>query len=696
VSGLPGSLDTNRRLSSWIAINPAGYVTVTAGKVEIGQGIVTALAQIVADELDVDLARVRMEPVSTAGSPDEGYTAGSMSVERSGAALRHVCAEVRHLFLDAAAAELEIDIADLDVADGRITTADRARSTTYWDLAAAVDLDRDASADVPVKGADALRLIGTPVPRVDLAGKVAGRRAFLHDLVFDAMLHGRVVRPPSPGARLVDLGDPRLRDITLVRNGSFVGVVGEREDEVARAAAVVAAGAAWQEGPALPDENDLRSFLKAGRIDTHVVVERGDVDSDVPGARRFSASYTRPFLAHASIGPSCAIAHWDRGRLDVWSHTQGVYPLRDALAAVFGLETGAVIVHHAEGPGCYGHNGSDDAALDAALLAAAVPGRPVRVQWSREDELGWAPFGSAMVVDMEADVDPVAGRIVAWRHDAWSNSHVTRPGYFGPTGLLAARYVDNATPVPDAVDRGGMTRNAAPSYDFDACRVLGHCQLDMPVRASSLRSLGALANVFAAESFMDEIAVALGIDPITFRLAHLGDERGRHVLERVGELSGWGSRLGPDCGRGVAYARYKGVGGWFAVVAEVEARTELRVRRLTICADIGMVVNPDGAANQIEGGAIQATSWTVKERVRFDRASVTSTTWETYPILRFSEVPAVTLELVDRPDEPALGAGELAQGPVAAAIANAVWDAIGLRVRDLPLTPERLRSAALG
>jgi CO/xanthine dehydrogenase Mo-binding subunit len=440
----------------------------------------------------------------------------------------------------------------------------------------------------------------------------------------------------------------------------------------------------------------MRAFLKGGRIDT-TVVEAHEVTATAraAAATTLQASYSRPYIAHASMAPSCAVAICHGDRYEVWSHTQGPFPLRHALAEVLGVADDDVTVHHAEGAGCYGHNGADDVALDAILLARAVPHRHVRVQWSREDELAWAPFGSAMVVDVEAGMDP-AGCIVHWKLETWSNTHVTRPGYAGAAGLLAATQLERGLTRPDFVDRGGMARNAVPTYDIPLRTTLAHCQLDMPIRTSSLRSLGGFANVFAIESFMDELAEAAGADPLEFRLRHLGDERGRRVLERAAELAGWGTRAtGDSCGRGIGFARYKGVAGWLAVIADVEAVRDVKVRKLTIAADVGMVVNPDGVVNQIEGGAIQATSWTLKEQVRFDRTRITSGSWESYPILRFTEVPAVEVALVDRPDEPPLGAGEMAQGPVAGAIANALADAIGLRVRDLPLTPERVAAAAV-
>jgi CO/xanthine dehydrogenase Mo-binding subunit len=406
------------------------------------------------------------------------------------------------------------------------------------------------------------------------------------------------------------------------------------------------------------------------------------------------ATYSRPFLAHASIAPSCGLARWNTGdRLEVWSHSQGITPLRDAIATTLGLDPAAVTVEHVEGAGCYGHNAADDAAFDAVLLARAVPGRAVQVQWSRQDELSWAPFGSAMTADVEATLD-AAGRLTSWTYDVWSQGHTARPGYGGGVpGLLAATTMARPASYPAAVDPpvtsgAGTLRNAVPGYDVGRRQVTGHRLLTPSVRSSALRALGAYLNVFAIESFMDESAELTGQDPLEFRLAHLADQRGRRVLQAAATTAGWGTPLPDGVGRGLGYARYKGRGAYCAVVAEVSAETDVRVRRLFAAVDVGRVVNPDGVRNQIEGGATQATSWTLKERVRFDRRRVTSVDWETYPILRFTEAPEIAVEIVTDPNTPPLGAGEAAQGPTAAAIANAVAAAIGVRVRDLPLTRE--------
>ncbi|MCZ7565588.1 MAG: molybdopterin-dependent oxidoreductase [Burkholderiales bacterium] len=451
----------------------------------------------------------------------------------------------------------------------------------------------------------------------------------------------------------------------------------------------------WEERDTLPDRGALADWLRSAERETKVIEERA---AGSRPARTLSASFTRPYTAHASIGLSCAIAHWTApGALAVWTHSQGIYNLRADLALTLKLPPAAITVQHAEGAGCYGHNPADDVALDAALLARAAGGRPVRAQWSRADELAWEPHGPAMVVDVSAGLD-AEGRVVQWVLENFSNGHTSRPGRADQPTLLAARHLAEPFAALPAVNPpmpgGGQERNAVPLYDFPGRRITCHRVLEMPLRTSALRALGAFANVFAIESFMDELAAAAGKDPLEYRLMHLADPRGRAVIEAAAKRAGWsGHRKAEGRGLGIGFAKYKNLGAYCAVVAEVEAEREIRVRKLTIAADVGLAVNPDGVANQIEGGAVQAVSWTLKEAIPFDRRRVTIAAWEDYPILRFPEVPAVEVELLNRPEERAVGAGEGAQGPTAAAIGNAVFDALGVRVRDLPITPERIIAA---
>ena len=693
---LPASLAANPVLARWLDFGRDGEVTVRSGKVEYGQGIWTALTQVAAEELQIDLARVRMAPVSTSTSPDEGFTAGSRSVQDSGSALRQVCARARALLLAGAATRLGVDQEVLSVTDGQILASGRPTGLSYWSLATPGTLDRAAAGDaVPARPPGEWTVAGWPAPRLDLPDKVAGRPRFIHDLVLPGMLFGRVVRPPAAAAELSELPAIRLgRGDLLVNDGSFVGVVAETDRAALRMARRVARAAQWKrpESPGrLPDERDMRAFLLATPAEPQPVVDQPDPDAVATVSRTLTAEFSRPFVAHASMAPSCAIARWDGESVTVWSHSQGIFALRGAIAAGLGLAPGQVTVHHAEGAGVYGQNGADDVAMDAVLLARAAGGRPVRVQWTREDEMRWAPFGPAMLARLSAGLDP-AGRIVTWRQDVWSNGFVGRPGSGGEPRLLALTHLAGGLPMPPAPDGAptgamGSTRNAVPGYDIPDLHVIRHRLLDMPIRTSSLRSLGAHLNVFAIESFMDELAAAAGADPVRFRLEHLADPRARRVLTEAVRLAGWDTRTRREgTGFGVAAARYKGTAGYCAAVAEVEADTAVRLRRLWLAVDVGRVINPDGVRNQVEGGAVQSASWTLREQVRFDRVQITSANWDSYPILRFTEVPEVTVRIVDAADEDETGAGELAAGPVAGAIGNAVADAVGVRVRDLPLT----------
>jgi nicotinate dehydrogenase subunit B len=697
-AALPAALARSPRLSGWLDFGTPGVVTVRTGKVEFGQGITTALAQIAADELDVALERVRIQTATTAGGPDEGLTSGSRSVQESGTAIRLVCAAARSMLVRAAAGA-EFETGSLRIEDGRIVDAAGGLVGTYWQLADTGVLDVDVSASVAVKRHDDYRVVGASVPRLDLPDKLAGRPRFIHDIVLPGVLHGRVVRPPSPGAVLAGI-DPAAAELdgvdAVVRDGRFLGVVAEREDVADRARARLAAAADWHEHESLPAESDLPAFLRSQPAETTVIDRAAEPAARAAAVRWLTASYSRPYLAHASIAPSCGVARWDGDEVVVWSHSQGIFRLRSAIAAALGIDEHLVTVHHAESAGCYGHNGADDAAFDAVLLARAVPGRPVKVRWSRADELGWAPFGPAMSIELSAGLD-AHGRVISWRHEVWSGGHTSRPGYAGSPGLLAAAHVEDGEALPPAADPphppGGLARGSVPLYRFRDCTVMAHRVLSMPLRTSALRSLGTHANVFAAESFIDEIAAEAGMDPVEFRLSYLADERARAAVAAVAARSGWTEWPGAEGhGHGIGFARYQS-GAYCAVVAEVEVDHRVRVRKLTAAVDVGAVVNPDGVINQIEGGAVQATSWTVAERVRFDRTRITSTSWETYPILRFSEVPTLDVELIDRPDRPSVGSGEAVAGPAAAAIGNAVADALGVRVRDLPLSPESIVAA---
>jgi nicotinate dehydrogenase subunit B len=699
VSPLPADLVANPVLARWLDFSRDGEVTIRTGKVEYGQGIWTALAQVAAEELQVTLARVRVAPVSTSTSPDEGVTAGSLSVQDSGSALRQACAQARDLLLAAAATTLGGSDAALAVADGQIRTADGPTGLSYWTLAQPEMLDRPADVPAPSRPPGQWSVAGRSAPRLDIPDKVTGRPRFLHDLILPGMIYGRVVRPPARAADLTELAGLDLGPETvLVRDGSFLGVVAPADRAALRAAGRVARAARWRTTPSLPDAGDLRGFMLAAPSEVQTVVDQPAGDAAGTATRALTAEFSRPFIAHASVAPSCAIARWDGESVIVWCHSQGIFLLRAAIAAGLGLATGQVTVHYVEAAGVFGQNGADDVALDAVLLARAIPGRAVRVQWTREDEMCWSPLGSAMLARLSAGLD-AGGRIVTWRQDVWSNGFMGRPTMGGDPRLLALTHVAGGRPMSAAPDLQpanwmGASRNAVPGYDIPDIRVIRHRLMDMPIRTSSLRSLGAHLNVFAIESFMDELAATAGADPVRFRLAHLTDPRARQVLTQAADMAGWGTRRHCDgTGYGAGVARYSGNAGYCAAVAEVEVDTDIRVRRLWLAVDVGRVINPDGVINQVEGGAVQSASWTLREQVRFDRDRITSAAWDSYPILRFTDVPEVRVRIVDAPGEAETGAGEVAQGPVAGAIGNAVADAVGVRVRDLPLTRERVARA---
>ncbi|WP_027531970.1 molybdopterin cofactor-binding domain-containing protein [Bradyrhizobium sp. WSM3983] len=695
---LPVSLAANPRLSSWVRFTGEGRVAISPGKVEIGQGIVTALAQIAADELDVGIGRIEMIRASTAASPNEGVTSGSLSIQQSGRALRHACAEVRQRFLAAASERLGVDAALLGVADGTISAPGNVR-TSYWELSGDVSLDHDVTAGTIAKSAVTRSVAGHSIQRVDIPDKVFARPRFIHDCTLPGLVHGRLLRPDISGAKLIALEEAAARAVSgliaLVRDGSFAGVVADSEAAAEAALKALRKGATWSAGEPLPDESDLAGFLRSQPVETTVIDTRAAAAAKA--TRTLRRQYTRPYIAHASIAPSCAMAQWDGDRVHVWTHSQGVYLLRADLAIVLKLSAENIVVEHMEGAGCYGHNAADDVALDAVLLAKAASGRPVRVQWSRHDEMSHTPFGAAMAIEIEADLD-VDNEIVGWRHAIWSNGHAARPGRAAQPALLAASEIANPYPRmistnPPAANGGGGDRNSVPLYDLPAWTITSHRLLTMPVRTSALRTLGAQGNVFAIESLLDEIAALRAEDPIEFRLRYLSDERAREVIRAAARRAGWKPERRSGIGHGVGFARYKNTGAYCAAIAEVEGADDIRVRRLTLAVDVGEAINPDGVINQIEGGAIQATSWVLKERVRFDRTRITSTSWTNYPILTFSEAPMVDVEIIQRPEIEPVGAGEAAHGPVTAAIANAVHDCLGVRVRDLPITRDKIIAA---
>src|SRR5215468_3616746 len=690
---LPGSLQHSPQLDSWIRIDERGAITVFTGKCELGQGIKTALLQVAAEELGVAPESIRLVTADTQLTPNEGYTAGSHSMQDSGTAIRYAAAQARSLLIGAAAARWGISIDRLKVQEGAVVAED-GRRLGFGALVKAKELHVAADGRSALTDPGHYRVIGMPVHRVDIPAKVSGGSAFVHDLRLPGMLHARVVRPPSYHAALLRIDTSPTTKMPGVRavhrDGNYLAVIAEREYQAVAAMHALTEAAAWNETPSLPEPDQIFDWLTSQPAEpVPVLAGSGHLTS---GPNILEATYRRAYQMHASIGPSCAVGQFKNGQLTVWTHSQGVFPLREAIAELVQLPTARVRCVQVEGSGCYGHNGADDAGADAALLAMAVPGRPVRVQWTREQEHAWEPYGSAMITKARAALGP-EGRITAWDYSVRSCTHATRAGPAGnllPAWLLAHPSTP-APPRPLPLPEGGGHRNAAPIYSIPDARVTYEFVSAMPLRVSALRSLGGYMNIFSIESFIDELAQAAKADPIDFRLRHLEDSRAQAIIKEAAARFGWsGYRRQQDHGRGFAFARYKNLAAYLALAVEVEVdRTSrrLRLKRAVAAVDCGEAVNPDGIENQIQGGILQSASWTLHERVTFDRTRITSRDWNSYPILRFSEIPdEIQVHVVNQPGAPFLGTGEAAQGPTAAAIANAIAAATGTRLRDIPLT----------
>ena len=712
-----GSLQNTPSLDSWIRVNIDGTITVFTGKVELGQGLRTSLAMIAAEELDVSLDHIRIVMADTAQTPNEGSTTSSVSLENSGSAIRCAAAEARHIMLRMAAEKLDSTVEKLTVSDGVVVDGETGETATYWELMGGKKFNRDVTRIGRLKNPDDYSIVGSDVKRRDLLAKVTGGGIYVHDLELPRMAHGRIVRPPNYSARLISAGEDEVRAmpgiLRLIRDGSFLAVVAEREEQAVVAAEVLEKSARWESGATLPPQEKLKEYMLESGDQASLLIDGLPVEDAIPpikapeeAARTLTATYFRPYHMHASIGPSAAVAQMVDGEYTVWTHSQGVYPLRDGIAIVLGIPIDDIRIIHMDGPGCYGHNGADDVALDAALLARALPGRPVSLKWTRSDENQWEPYGPAAVFQLQASLDG-DGSVIDWNHDVWGYTYSGRPkAAAGVSGLLAAWHLSeslpNPEPVPSTGRHVGIYRNADPLYAFPRRRIVKHFLPDSPLRTSALRGLGSYANVFAAESFMDELAHAAGVDPLEFRLRHLTDERAKTVLKAAADTAGWrvkGESAVPDQGRGIAFAKYKNLQSYTAVVVDLKVdRSTGRISLLgaVVAADAGLIVNPDAVTSQLEGIFIQSASWTLKEEVNFDSRGITSENWQSYPILRFRDTVKIETVLLNRPHEPSVGVGEAGQGPVPAAIGNAVFDAVGIRLRDIPFTPEVVKAALNG
>ncbi len=690
------------RVESFLALGADGSCTVFIGKVDLGTGVRTGFMQIAAEELDIPLGRVRVVEGDTALTPDQGPTYGSLSIQNAGVALRTAAATLRQEVLRRAGERFNVAPAALRIEAGEVV-APQGRVA----LAALVGEGRVAlplDANAPIKAPGARTVVGRSVPRVDIPDKVFGRFEYIHDLKRPGMLHGRPVRPPSLGGTARSVDEASVRHIPgvvrVVHQAGFVGVVAETEWAAVRAARELRVD--WTDWAGLPDQARIWEHVKATPVaQVQVTSERGDAAGAIRGAaRQVSGTYDFGINSHASMGPSCAVAEWGDGRLTCWSASQATHNLRKQLALMLGEPVDKVRCIYLEGAGCYGRNGHEDAAADAALLAKAV-GRPVRVQWMRADEHGWDPKGPPHLVELRGGLD-AQGNILGWEAEAWIPK-----GAGGNVDLTAAEL--GGMPRENAIHPGNIVHNLAQPYGFPAVKTTCHRLDTTPFRPSWIRTPGRMQNTYASECFLDELAAAGGKDPVELRLSLLPREeaRGREVIERVARLANWQTRPSPQGdrggevlrGRGVTFVKYELVRTYVAAVAEVEVNRitgAIKVTRFLCSHDCGQIINPDGVKSQVEGNVIHTLSRTFKEEMTFDRRHVTSLDWASYQVITFPEVPEIVVDLVDRPAERPWGAGEPAAAVVPSAVGNAIFDATGVRMRSAPFTAAKFLRAAQG
>lgn len=686
---------------NWLKFTPSGIFEMQSGKVELGQGISAALMQIGCNALGISPDQVNWVAGDTAHSPDEGFTAGSQSIEVGGAAWQRVGDIVRSHFALLAAQHLSCEPAELSLGAGTFN-GPSGEKVSYHQLFEGGNLDwQNLRVDVENPGVIPIRLAVVQVTRADLCLKFTGA-GFIHDRSLPNMWHARILRGPHPFAKAINLNVAQLERLQgverVVVKHNFLALLGRDEGQLVKAHAQAKSLTSWS-CPELPRHQGTAALLMQLHPQSSIAWSQDHGHPSAPQSdldqRSLRQRYSRPFIAHASIGPACALARPDgNGGVVVWSHSQGVFKLRDQIAEALQLLPTEVQVVHAPGAGCYGHNGADDVAFDAAFIAHTW-GLNVRVQWSREDELSVSPMGAASLVEIDAGLNG-DGLVDRWHVQVWSPTHLNRPGWGGGIQLLGAwsAIADCHPPVPVDVPlpTGGGLRNAVPAYDVGQLTVEHHFLDTAPVRVSALRSLGAHANVFAIESMMDELSELNGEDSGAFRLKHLSDPRARHVIHKVLDMSGWHLRgeAGSGHGYGLAYARYKNKAGYCAIVAHVEVSERVKVDKIWACVDVGVIVHPDGLLNQIEGGILQAISWSLLESVQWNDTGIVSQDWDHYPILSFNDVPQMEIHLIEDNVNPSLGSGEVATGPCAGALGNAVAHALGIRARHMPLNPENL------
>ncbi|MUP44346.1 xanthine dehydrogenase family protein molybdopterin-binding subunit [Gramella sp. BOM4] len=672
-------------IDSWIELQADGKLKVITGKMELGQGISIAIMQVAAEELQLPIERVSIQLAETGVTPNEGITAGSRSIETSAMNVRRAAACAREVLLKKTSEKTGLSMTEISLEEGRIRAGDN-----YYDWSEIMDGQEQQRVFEPETyyGKTKRKLVGKPVPRPDLEKMIRGEEFYVQDLRFPEMLHARIIRPPSYKTKLQSLNEDLASNspgfVKLVRLGYFIAVVAEKEYEAIQIQKKLEQTCEWASEPIPSSPADLKSYIKSLPANSNIDEEPGDWKAENKNST-IKASYSKPYIMHAANGPSCAVAIYNDGILDIWSHSQGVYPLRDTIANMLDLPQDKIHIKGVPGSGCYGHNAADDVAAEAALIAKELPGRHIRLQWMREEEHGWEPYGTAMIMEHEATLDE-SGQIATWNYELWSDGHSTRPTSGDPANLLPARYLNKDFGVPGQGWRGGAIRNAPPIYKTDKFRLTSHI-FEGPLRISALRGLGAYANVFGIECFMDELAEAAGKDVFEFRFAHLEDKRAVDCLKRLREMT-FNVSPTPGEGFGIGFAQYKNSASYCGVAALVEISEQNKspvVKKMWGVIDSGECINPDGLKNQTEGGMIQSASWTLMEQVKWNSNGITSLDWQSYPMLRFQEIPEIEVEVIDRPDMPPLGAGEAAQGPAAAAVANAIYKAGGKRFRDLPV-----------
>jgi nicotinate dehydrogenase subunit B len=711
----PASID-DELIDSWIVIRDTGRVTIQVGKVELGTGIRTGQMQIAADELDVPLSSIDFVQGDTWITPDQGTTAGSQSLKTQWAeGLRHAAAEARAVLLGLASKQLGVPVADLTVTDGVVSAkSDAAKRVTYAALLGGKRFDLKITGKVQPKKPSELKVVGQPISAVDIPAKVRGKLEYIQNVRVPGMLHGRVVRPPGINARLVSVdGFPKRIPglVKVVVEKDFVGVVAEREEQAIKAAKTLKV--TWSDPGGVPSYEELFVNMVSQVGTARLLAQDGDVTKAMASAATtLEATYFYPYQLHGSMGPSCAVASVQGDEVTLWSPTQGVYPLRQAVARMLGLPDRNVHVIYVEGSGCYGLNGADTASLDAAIMSKHV-GKPVRVQWMRPDEHVWEHYGTPMVMKLKGGLD-ASGNVVAWDYEGWQAARGGRPGNVGaanlPTGyLIGLRLPARTITAPRLPPAGADSSNTEAGYlpDEDGLvkntRVVSHT-VDSQFFTGPLRSPARIQNTFANESFIDELAAAAKADPVEFRLRYIGDPRLADALKAAAQAAGWQARPSPKAatqgnlatGRGISVMQYEGSDGYAATVVDVEVnkRTgKVRVTRVVVSHDVGIIINPNGLRAQIEGNVVHGVSRSLKEEVQLNRRASASRDWESYQVMRFTEMPEVKIVLINRVDEPAMGSGENAMTAIPAAVANAIFDATGARVRRLPFTPARVRAA---